>query len=178
MNGVLRFLAGEFSVLYFAAVMIILVSSCATGKHLSVQPISDHKEITGVFNVIFYGARHHDDLLTVAILDQADDSYHLIPHEPEFDYSVEKGLTAKEAFDKAIHFISFHHSFSTAEVRRILSDESATIGYELKPLYQPFLYGVGDIIGVDYWLLEDGKVKVMIRFSSAQEEVHYLKGLD
>lgn len=171
-------LSRKLIMLCCVAVVTIIMSACATGKRLSVQTIDDYKDISGVYNAILYGARHHDDLLTVAILDRADDPYQLVPHEPEFDYSVEKGLVGKAAFDKAIDFISFHHAYRTAEVRRILSDENVVIGYELKPLYRPFLYGIGDIIEIDYWLLDKGTVKVTIRFSAAQEEEHHLKGVD
>lgn len=52
------------------------------------------------------------------------------------------------------------------------------IGYEIRPLYKPFVYGMSDMIEVDYWLLKDGKVKVTIRFSATTEEEHHLRGVD
>jgi hypothetical protein len=65
----------NFEMLCCFIVLLTLISSCAKGKRLSVQQMGDHKDISGVYNVIFYGARHHDDLLTVAIRDRADDPY-------------------------------------------------------------------------------------------------------
>jgi hypothetical protein len=159
----------RFALLAVAALALFAVS-CAGGRHLRTEPVRDSKEISGTFDLILYGGRYLDDLETVAFLDLKGDGYSLKPFAPEFDFKTIKGLSAKDAFDKAHHHVSFHPQFVDTRLRRVLDERGAgVIGYEMRPLYDPFSYGEFNVLKVDYWLREGGEVKVTIRLKERVE---------
>jgi hypothetical protein len=150
------------SIFIFIAPLLFIVNySFAITGHLRTEEIKEN-DIKGVFTLILYGARDINDIETVAILDLEGDQYTLEPYAPAFDYKVKKGLSEKEAFDEAHKFISYHNSFYRSQISRILDDKGNTIGYELRPLYMPIVFGRSDVLEVDYWLRE-GKVRVKIK---------------
>jgi len=135
--------------------------SCASGPRLSTQAAQD-SEVTGNYTVIYYGCNFLNDFETIAFLDKEDGAYNFEPYAPDFDYRVRKGLSAKEALESAMEFVNCSPSFSRAQVSKILGPNSETIGYEVRPLYQPFTYGAGDVLFVSYGL-KDGKVVITVR---------------
>ncbi|MEW6161820.1 MAG: hypothetical protein AB1606_00635 [Nitrospirota bacterium] len=141
--------------------LFIVNNSFAITGHLRTEEIKK-EDIRGVFTLILYGSRDINDIETVAILDLEGDQYTLEPYAPKFDYRIKGGLSGKEALDEGHKFISYHNSFYRSRLSRIIDDKGNTIGYELRPLYMPFTFGVSDVLEVDYWL-RDGKVKVTIR---------------
>ncbi len=150
--------------------LALLLSSCAGARHLRAEPVSDDKEIFGTFDLILFGGNYLDDLETVAILDREGDGYVMKPFSAEFNFKTLEGLSAKDAIDKANHHVSFHSSFTGTWLRRVLDEEGArVIGYELRPLYDPFSIGEYNVLEIDYWLKEDGEVKVTIRLKERVE---------
>lgn len=156
--------------LVFLTIPLLTLSSCTGLKHLRTE-IAKDSEIIGSFTLILYGARHLEDIETVAILDAEGDKYELVPYAPEFDYKIIKNLSAKEALYKAQSFVSWYRSFHHSQLSKIVDDKGNPIGYELRPLYLPFCFGVSDVLEVDYWLKEDGKVKITIRLSPLIERL-------
>jgi hypothetical protein len=142
-------------------ILFIVNSSFAMPGHLRTKEVKE-SDVKGVFTLILYGARDISDIETVAILDLEGDQYALEPYAPAFDYKVKKGLSEQEALDEAHKFISYHNSFYRSQISGILDDKGNTIGYELRPLYMPPVFGRSDVLEVDYWL-KDEKVKVTIR---------------
>lgn len=144
-------------------------STHAAGKTLRTEEATV-SEVTGTFNLILYGSRHSNDIETVAILDLEGDRYTFEPYAPEFDYRVEKGISARKALDKAERFVSWHRDFWHSRLSRIIDGKGNTIGYELRPLYYPLTFGVSDVLDVDY-RLKDGKVKVTVRLIPSVERM-------
>jgi hypothetical protein len=120
-------------------------------------------EIKGTFTLILYGHGYLDDLETLAILDAEGDRYVLEPFLPDFDYRIKKGIPAREALKEAEGFVNFHPSFWRSQLSRVVDREGNAIGYEVRPLYRPFTFGVSDVLDVNYWLKAEGRVKVTIR---------------
>lgn len=145
----------------------MLNSSFAFSTHLRTEETKE-RDVKGLFALILYGARDVNDIETLAILDFEGDQYTLEPYAPSFDYKVKKGLSEKAALDEAHKFISYHNAFYRSQLSKIVDDKGNTIGYELRPLYMPFVFGVSDVLEVDYWLME-GKVKVTIRLLPSVE---------
>ena len=134
--------------------------SCAPGIRLNTQ--AQGSEIKGNYSVIYYGCNFFNDLETVVFLEKEGGGYSFEPYAPDFKYRVNKGLSADEAIGTAIKFVSCNTSFSRAQVSSILAPNGETIGYEVRPLYLPFTYGIDDVLYVDYWL-KDGKVVIYVR---------------
>lgn len=146
----------------FVAVAAAMLAACAGGTHLRTEAVRDRGEVSGAFDLVLYMSPQYDFLETVAFFDVVGDGYELEPFEPDFEYRKLEGLDAKTALKEARHFVGHHRNFSGAHMRRITSDTGATIGYELKPVYQPFVYGTADVLEVDYFLKEGGRVKITI----------------
>jgi hypothetical protein len=154
--------------IFFALTLFIVNYSFAITGHLRTEEIKEG-DVKGVFTLILYGARDINDIETVAILDLEGDRYTLEPYAPAFDYKVKKGLSEKAALDEAHKFISYHNAFYRPQLSRILDDKGNTIGYEVRPLYMPFVFGRSDVLEVDYWLRGE-KVKVNIRILPSIEK--------
>jgi hypothetical protein len=128
------------------------------------------EEMKGSFTLILYGGSYLDDLETIALLDFEGDQYVLEPFAPDFDYRMKKGVLAQEAFKEAEKFVNFHPSFWRSQLSRILDKEGKVIGYEVRPLYRPFTFGISDVLDVNYWLKEKGRVKVTIKLIPSIEK--------
>ena len=127
-------------------------------------------DVTGTFTLILYGGNYFNDVHTIAFLDSEGDQYTFEPYAPEFEYRVLKGLSAKEALDKAQHFVStIDNCFWRSQLSRVLDQNSKTIGYELKPFYNPLCYGLSDVLDVSY-RNKDGKVVIRIRLNPVVEK--------
>jgi hypothetical protein len=151
--------------------------ACAGAKPLKTET-ADPVEIKGTFTVIFYGGAYADDLETVAILDTEGDQYSFEPFAPDFDYVTKKGLSAGEALAAAEKFIRFHPSFWRTQLIKIIDPEGKSIGFELKPLYIPFIYGTSDVLDVYYWPKKEGKIKVTIKLKPSLETLKFHPGGD
>ena len=151
----------------FAIIIMSVNHAFALSEHLRTEEVKED-DVKGVFTLILYGARDINDIETLAILDLEGDQYTLEPYAPDFDYKVKKGLSEQEALDEAHKFISYHNSFYRSQVSKIINSKGNTIGYEVMPLYLPFVFGRSNVLEVDY-SLKDDKVKVTIRITPSIE---------
>src|SRR5512137_1894744 len=110
----------------FAAVAIFLGCQADPGLRTEEVPPQD---VQGTFTLILHGARHSDDLQTLAVLDREGDAYEFKVFAPDFDYRVKKGVPAREALEEALQFVGFHSSFHRSRVSRILDPQGRTVGY-------------------------------------------------
>jgi len=141
--------------------LLACVSSADAARYLKTVEAKD-QEVTGTFTLILYGGRHINDLETLVILDKEGDRYEFEPYAPEYDYKVKKGVTAGDALSEAKKFVSFHNAFWRSQLSKILDEKGNIIGFELRPLYHPFVYGRDDLLEV-YYRVKDGKVIAFIR---------------
>ena len=144
-----------------------LLMSCMPGVRLATQGAQD-SEVTGRYSVIFLGCNFLNDLETIAFLDKEDDRYIFDPYVPEFNYRVKAGLDGPTALAAAEHFLNCNGSYSRTQLRRIIGPDNDIIGYELRPLYDPFTYGIDDVLETDYVIRGD-KVVIYIRLDPVVE---------
>lgn len=124
------------------------------------------------YSLILYGNRHFNDIETVAIFDVEGDEYTFDPFAPDFDYSIKKGLSSERAMNLAEIFVRSHYAYRTSQISKILDKKGNVIGYELRPLYYPLVFGVSDVIDVDYWQ-KNGKIKITIKLKpSVERQIH------
>jgi hypothetical protein len=143
--------------------------SCSPGIHLNTRALDP--EIKGNYTVIYYGCNFLNDLDTIAFLSREGGGYNFEPYAPDFKYSAKKGLSAEEAIATAIKFVDCNTSFSRAQVSSIFAPNGETIGYEVRPLYLPFTYGIDDVLYVNY-LLKDDKIVITVRPAPSIEMMH------
>lgn len=135
--------------------------ACAQPEILRTEEAKE-ADVQGVFTLILYGARDINDVEALVILDLEGDQYTIEPYALAFDYKVQRGLSAKTALNKAYKLISYHNAFLRLQLSRIIGAKGKTIGYEVRPLYMPFVFGRSDVLEV-YYSLKADKVKVNIR---------------
>lgn len=159
--------------LYAGALFFLLVVSfcvsCTPGVRLNTRGAQE-PEVTGTYTVIFYGCNFFDDLETIAFLDKEDDRYAFEPFAPNFKFKIKKGVPAKEALVEAKKFLNCNTSFSYAQLSRITAPDGYVLGYEVRPLYKPFRYGLDDVLYTDYRLKGD-RVVLKIKLDPSIENM-------
>ncbi len=140
--------------LFFAVLcMNGFYASTVSAANLTVKG-ANIPEVQGTFTLILYGGRYFRDVESVAILDLEGDQYTFEPYAPAFDYRVLKGLPAKEALADAESFLRSHYDFWRTQLRKVLDENGKIIGFEIRPLYYPFVFGVSDVVDINYGLKE------------------------
>jgi hypothetical protein len=135
----------------------LILLSCATMKEMDIAEIPP-----GRYDLILYGGQFLEDLETVAFLDIPGDRYVLEPLSRDYDYQLRKNLSREDALDKALKFISENNGYWRAMIEEIISPEGAVVGYEVRPLYYTFLYGLPNILDISYRKAGD-KIQITIR---------------
>jgi hypothetical protein len=170
------FLTTLLSVCCVLGLSIFIAKSSASERPLKTE-MADKADVKGSFTVIFYGGSYGDDLETLVILDSEGDEYTLEPYVPDFDLVIKKGVQAGEALKAAEKFVNFHPSFWRSQLSRVLDKTGRVIAYELRPLYLPITFGFSDVLEVNYWAKERGKVKVTIKLIPQVEKFKLPGGL-
>ncbi len=156
------------AILTITAVLVAMINiSTAFGKTLRTEELQP-ADITGTFNLILFGGRYFRDVETIAFLDVEGDPYTLEPYAPDFDFRVIKGLSAKEALERAQRFVSAQYDFWRSQLSRILDDNGRTVGYEIRPLYDPLAFGNADVMDI-YYALKGDKIRIHIRLKPEVE---------
>ncbi|MGO9013725.1 MAG: hypothetical protein ACLQF0_01980 [Dissulfurispiraceae bacterium] len=147
----------------------LVVTACGAVLRQEIRTEdASEKEITGTYSLILYGGIYAKALETVAILAKEDSPYTIVPYAPDFDYKVIKDLPAKDALAGAYNFISRNPNVTRPQLARIIDSSSGrVIGYEVRPLYQPFVYGAADLLNIFYWREGD---KVYVRMWVLRKE--------
>lgn len=142
----------------------LATDSIAIDRFLRTEEAND-ADVKGVFTLILYGNSHAKDVETIAILDNEGDQYTIEPYARESDYKIKKGISAGEALNEAKRFVSQPISFYRDQLSRIINNKGDIIGYEVRPLYQPFVFGTNDLLDVGY-IQKNGKIVAIIRIKS------------
>lgn len=148
------------------ALASLLFVSCTPGIRLDTKETRD-TELAGTYTVIFYGCNYLGDLETIVFLDREGDQYEFEPYAPDFKFRVKKGVPAGEALSEAKKFLSCNQSYRNAQLSRIVTPGGDTVGYEVRPLHYPFIYGL-DVLERDY-RIKDNKVVITIRLTPSAD---------
>jgi len=140
-----------------------LLASCAANTLVTSHRVPGAKLEPVTYTVILYRNLAVDYLATVALLDREDDAYTILPRDADFTYSLVKNLSAGEALQAAENFFHTQPSYSRTEVRAITGPDGKLLGYEVRPLYQLFVYGTDDVLDISYSLQTDHEIKAWIR---------------
>ena len=159
-------LSHRFSIILAGCLLFcLLCSACATNQYSLRTQLTEKAGIKGTYSVILYGANHYNDIATVALLIPEGSRYVFDMFAPEFNYRTIKGLQAEDAVRLAENFVSWHSDFSRSQTSSIFDVSGATIGYEVRPLYQQTTFGTQDVMYVDYFLEANNKVSVHVHLN-------------
>jgi hypothetical protein len=145
----------------FLSVLAMALGSCALGNRLDIKSTTE-SSVKGSYTLILYGCTYQDDLETIAILAKEGSPYVFEPFAPDFNYRTIKGVPAKEALEGARKFVGCHTGFHRAQLGELVDAKGDSLGFEVRPLYFPFVFGMDDVLDTDY-RIKDGKVVVKIK---------------
>jgi hypothetical protein len=155
-------LSGRF-VLAVSIMLISFISSgCGGGKFLKTQDVQSNETINGLYTLILYHDGSNEGLKTIAFLQAQGEGYSLVPYAPDYEYAVMRNIGGKEALQKAFAWIRDNPLYKEYEIRKILSPTGKTIGYEVRPLYDPLAHGISNVMTVSYLLGDKGIVQMHI----------------
>jgi hypothetical protein len=171
-------ISGHVLMCSLIAVVMGLATGCSLALHTTVKTqVARAEDVSGNFSLVLWGGRFLDDPETIAFLDIEGDQYTIEPYAPDFDFTVKRGVPAKEALKRAEEFVSQNTDFQNSQVFSILDRNGVVIGYEVRPFYRPLRYGLSDIIDVQYWIT-DKTVNVKVRLKPWIERMWFDGGAD
>ena len=122
---------------------------------------------SGTYTVIRYGQNYADDVAALVVIVPEKGKYAFEVNKPDFEYRVQKGLTAKQAMEMAQDFASRHREFLRSQTSSVLGPGGNVIAFEVKALYKTTFLGMEDVIYTDYVLRGDDRVQLNIRLDDA-----------
>ncbi len=154
-------------------VLLPTVYGNAASRQLSTES-ADPARISGTFTVYLYGCRYPDDIENIALLVSDTSRYPLEIYSPASRYTVKKKIAAQQALADARAFVkcSVRRVWQT-QVRRIIDDTGGTVGYEVRPLYDPLETGSADVLFTSY-ALKNGTITAYIRLARGMENRPFL----
>jgi len=120
----------------------------------------NEQDIKGIYNFIIYSNTYDHDLETLIVLDRVEDNIDIIPYAPEFKYMIIKNVNEKSALQTANEILKNSLSVSAMKCS-IIKDEDNIIGYELKSIYFPWVYGVLEPVQTVY-KKKDNTVEIFV----------------
>jgi hypothetical protein len=163
MNGTINFRRAAL-ILVLAA----MLQACVPSKRLATSAafISD---VQGTYTLLLYGCHYPDQISNIAILVDEASKYPVEIYDLDTSYKVKKGVPPQQALAEADSFVrcTTHRIWQT-QLLRILDDTGGTIGYEVRPLYIPYEFGIPDVLLVNYFL-RNGVVRVYIKIDPVVE---------
>jgi hypothetical protein len=156
----------KYAVMLLAA---LILNGCITGTRLDIRSAVP-SDLHGTYTLILYGCRYPSDLENLAILYPEGGPITFEMYSLKTAYRVKKGLPEDQALKEAEQFLTCSIDYWKTQLSKIAERDGAIAGYELRPLYAPYKYGVMDVLDVSYWL-RDSKVTVYIKLDPYIEKV-------
>ncbi|RME66661.1 MAG: hypothetical protein D6778_04395 [Nitrospirae bacterium] len=100
------------------------------------------EELTGRYDLILYGGNYMDDPETIGFVDIKDDTVEFRPYAPDYKFKIIKDIPGKRALEYMKGHLYAQSDVLSIEIRKIFSPEGELLGFELRPLYEPFKYGM------------------------------------
>jgi hypothetical protein len=164
---------------YYLLILLsaLVLQACAAGQQLATSP-ADPADLKGTYTLLLYGCNYADAVKNLAILVDEGSNYPVEIYDLPTSYQVKKGVPGPQALKEADSFVrcSVRRVLET-QLRRITDDTGGTIGYEVRPLYDPLELGWMDILLVSY-SLQNGTVMTYIRLHPNVERMLEGPGFD
>jgi hypothetical protein len=146
----------------------LVLSGCMSGIRLDIAPALPD-DLKGNYALILYGCRYPSDLENLVILFKEGGPFTFEMYSPETRYRTRRAVPADEALKQAERFLMCSIDYGKTRLGKIVDRDGTVAGFELRPLYPPYKYGMIDVLNVNYWR-RDGKVVVYIRLDPDVEK--------
>ncbi len=127
-------------------VLALAMQACMAGTQLRPKA-ADPAEVNATYTLILYGCRSSGDIENMAVLADEKSGYAFDVYALDNMYQIKKGLPGPQALEEANTFINCSaHTVWNTVLRQIPDHAGKTIGYELKPLYRPWEFGIPEVL--------------------------------
>jgi hypothetical protein len=148
--------------------LALLLPACIAGRQLTTGH-ADRADLQGTYTLMLYGCHYPADIKNVAIMIAEGSRYPLEIYDTPTSYRVKKGVPGPQALKEAESFVRCSvRRVDETQLRRIVDDAGGTIGYEVRPLYSWWEFGMTDVLLVSY-SLQEGTVRTYIRLDPDME---------
>jgi hypothetical protein len=149
--------------IFVLTLTVLFCFSCSGYKASLPDRVYEGPVPEGKYTLIKYGANNYYDFATFALLIPEKGAHKVDIYKPEFEYKMVTGLSANEARQMGLQFVSGHPEFLRTVSRVILAPDGSAACYEIKILYRPALFGMEDLFDTQYLLREDNVIEVRVR---------------
>lgn len=127
-------------------VLALIMQACMAGTQL--RPMTaDPAEVNATYTLVLYGCRSSDDVENMAFLVDEKSGYAFDVYAVDGMYKVKRGLSGPQALEEGTLFINCSaHTVWNTVLRKISDPTGKTFGYELKPLYRPWEFGIPEVL--------------------------------
>jgi len=157
-------------VIALPALLLIIVTGCATSQSLKAVEIQGIGDTTGPYALTLYHEAEYFGLKTIAFLVPEGNGYSLEPYAPDYSYTTIRNISGQDGLGLAIALFSKNRDYTKYEIRRISDPGGKTVGFEIRPLYDATVEGHSNVLSVEYGLSDGGVVKVHIHLSETSME--------
>ncbi len=133
----------------------------------------DESKIKGIFNLIIYSNSFINDPETFIILDKSDDSIDIQPYAPSFKFRIFSNINDAQALN-IIKEIFQNSSVTSIKYKEII-ESGKIVGYEIKPIYFPWVFGILEPIETVY-KKQNNSIIIFIRLNPIVEKQLYNGG--
>ncbi len=126
--------------------------------------------IKGDFNLIIYGNAFTNDPETFIILDRTEEKTLILPYSSSHKYRIYEKISEGEVM-QIIKDIFNNPSISFIKYREI-KDSDLSLGFEIKPVYYPWIFGISEPLETTY-KKELDKIYIFIRLNPRVEKQLY-----
>ncbi len=157
MNG----LRNRGGILFFL-ILVAVLQACVPRNQLMTSAAGPD-DVKGTYSLMLYGCHYPAQVNNVAILVAENSKYPVEIYDLDTSYKLKKDVPAQQALAEADSFVrcSTYRIWQT-QLRRIPDDSGGTIGYEVRPLYIPYEFGIPDVLRISY-SLQNGVVRAYIK---------------
>ncbi len=153
------------------------LQACVPANQLRTRS-ADPSELNGAYTLMLYGCHYPDQINNVAIFVAENSKYQVEIYDLDTSYKLKKDVPSQQAFADADSFVrcSTYRVWQT-QLLRIPDGSGGTIGFELRPLYVPYEFGMPDVLRTTY-TLRNGVVRVYIKMDPDVEKALEASGGD
>ncbi len=157
------------AVLLVLLLLAATLQACVPANQLITRS-ADPGELNGTYTLMLYGCHYPDQINNVAIFVAENSKYPVEIYDLDTSYKLKKEVPSRQAFADADSFVrcSTYRVWQT-QLLRIPDGSGGTIGFELRPLYVPYEFGMPDVLRTTY-ALRNGVVRVYIKIDPDVEK--------
>jgi len=119
-------------------VFFCFYTSCVSSGTLQTASFSGDEIVGENFTVFLYGLDNSSDVESLAVLDRSDDTYTIAFMKALPSFRVLANVPRQEAISRAEAFLNGSTLLSHIEKREIQGPDGTVLGYEFRPIYNPF----------------------------------------